>query len=630
MKRAISFIMTLVLLLTLFCGCSNITSNKKTLFIYMCGSNLETKQGLAGKNIDEILSANIGNNMDIVIETGGAQIWRSHDIDNSAIQRYEIKGGKLNLLETIENDNMGEAETLTDFLTWGQEHYSTKDSMLVLWDHGAGATKGVCYDENYSYDSLTLKELKEALENANLQNKFQIIGFDACLMASIETAYYVYDYARYMVASEEIEPAGGWDYKTLCEAFSESRDYVSIGKAICDAYMQKCKDKGKLFATLSLFDLSQTPLLMNQCSAAIEYIEKYTGNADYFSEVRNAMNTCEKFGGDNSFQGSSNMLDFVDFVNSVTGEEYKDLIDASDFVLYSVNSGQRTNSGISFYYPMVYNEQEVNDYLELKVNDNFNSFLSRHYTNVPATTITFSDKGSIASNGAFTVKLNPDCADYFSQINFILMSRDENGVQHILCTDNDMNKDWENMTFRSNFRGISLALDGHRLFYTSVANNPNYASFIAPVKVNGEKTNLRFVFVWDDSAFNGGYYQLAGLWNGYDENGLPDNDIIPLKKGDKLQVVTDTVLENGTPKENYGEEFTIGEDGGTISEIPLDGKEYQYVFVATDILGNTFTSDMATFEMTVSYDELLNNPLPDETFAAKVTNIEPYENNTVN
>ena len=204
------------------------------------------------------------------------------------------------------------------------------------------------------------------------------------------------------------------------------------------------------------------------------------------------------------------------------------------------------------------------------------------------------------------------------------MTEDESGAQHILYTDNDITKDWENMTFKSNFRGISLALDGHRLFYTSVANNPNYASFIAPVKVNGENTNLRFVFVWDDSTFNGGYYQLAGLWNGYDENGLPDNDITPLKSGDKIQVVTDTVLENGTPKENYSEEFTIGNDGGVISETPLDGKEYQYVFVATDILGNTYTSDMATFEMTVSYDELLNNPLPDETFAARVTNIEPY------
>ena len=625
MKRAISFIMTLVLLLTLFCGCSNITSNKKTLFIYMCGSNLETKQGLAGKNIDEILSANIGNNMDIVIETGGTQTWRSHDIDNSAIQRYEVKGGKFELIETIENANMGETETLTDFLTWGQEHYSTKDSMLVLWDHGAGATKGVCYDENYSFDSLTLKELKTALEDAKLKNRFDMIGFDACLMASIETAYYVYNYADYMLASEEIEPSGGWDYKALCEVFSKSKDYVEIGKTVCDAYIQKCKDRKKLYATLSLYDLSQTPQLMNQCSAAIEYIENYARKADYFSEVMEAMKTCEKFGGDNSFQGTANMLDFTDFVDKVTGEEYKELIDLSGFVLYSVNSGQRKNGGVSFYYPAIYNEQEVQDYIDLGVNENFNKFLMRHYSNVPENTIEYLDKGSITDDGAFTVTLTPESADYFSHIDFILMNTDENGKRHILCTYNDIRKDWENLNFASNFRGVSLALDGHRLFCSAVSSNSEYISFIAPVKVNGEKTNLRFVFIWDKTVFNNGYFQLAGTWNGYDENGLPDNDITPLKAGDRVQVITDTMLENGISKENYSKEFIIGDDGGTISEIPLDGREYQYAFVVTDIFGNTFTSDMATFEMTVSYDELLNNPLPDGTYAAKVTNIAPYQ-----
>jgi hypothetical protein len=34
---------------------------------------------------------------------------------------------------------------------------------------------------------------------------------------------------------------------------------------------------------------------------------------------------------------------------------------------------------------------------------------------------------------------------------------------------------------------------------------------------------------------------------------------------------------------------------------------------------------MATLEMIYSYSELLEHPLPDETFAAKVTKIEPYK-----
>ena len=86
-------------------------------------------------------------------------------------------------------------------------------------------------------------------------------------------------------------------------------------------------------------------------------------------------------------------------------------------------------------------------------------------------------------------------------------------------------------------------------------------------------------------------------------------------KGDKVQVVTNVVTEDGTEQETFGEEFVIEKDGGEITEL----------FAATDIFGNTFYSDMATFEMIMSYDELLKNPLPDGKCAAKVTKLEPYD-----
>lgn len=94
MKKIISTLLICIMLITVFGGCGKTSGGKKTIFIYMCGSNLETKQGLAGKNIDEILTANFGNNINIVIQTGGAKTWRSHDIDSNAIQRYEVKDGK--------------------------------------------------------------------------------------------------------------------------------------------------------------------------------------------------------------------------------------------------------------------------------------------------------------------------------------------------------------------------------------------------------------------------------------------------------------------------------------------------------------------------------------------------------
>ena len=271
MRRALSVFLIALLPLAIFCGCVNIKKNSKTLFIYMCGSNLETKQGLAGKNIDELLTASVGDDVNIVIETGGAATWRSHNIDNNALQRYEVKDGSLNLIESLPNGNMGESETLGDFLKWGSENYPAERDMLVLWDHGGGSAKGVCFDENYSFDSLSLAELKEALDNAQLKSKLDFITFDACLMATIEVVSVMSDYSDYMIASEEIIPAGGMDYKAMCEAFASDKSNEEIGKKICDSFMDKCKSTGKdTYSTLSLINLSNADELVkqfNECSA---------------------------------------------------------------------------------------------------------------------------------------------------------------------------------------------------------------------------------------------------------------------------------------------------------------------------------------------------------------------------
>ena len=631
LKRIIAICLLAAVLLSVLSACGEGNSGTvegKTLFIYMCGSNLESKQGLASKNIDELLSADIGD-MNIVIQTGGAKVWRHHDVSTEAAQRYEIKNGELKLIETLEQKNMGEAETLTDFLIWGQDQYPTNHNMLVLWDHGGGAAKGVCFDENYGFDGLTLSELHSALEDAKFLKKFDIIGFDACLMATVETADAVQEFADYMIASEEIEPSGGWDYKSVAEAFSSGTDTLETGKSICDSFLAKYKTAGKdIFAALSLFDLSKTDALIEKFNDFIGVLTKNINDNNFSSFITDSLNRTEKMGGDRTAEGGSNMIDMISFVTRVA-VKIEDDVDyvwpaVYDLVPYSVTGQERFTCGMSFYYPERYDKNEIENYTALGVCEAYNSYLNEYYLNVPETTIEYADSGSISENGAFTASLTPESGKYLSAIDFLLMEIDGEGKRNILCSDNDITKDWENLVFKSNFRGISLALDGHRLYFNTTSSTDVMIKFSAPVKVNGKRTNLIFLFIWDESYFNDGYYEVFGTWDGYDENGLPSNDYNELKKGDKVQVVTGVVTENGEEEEFFGEEFVIEKDGGEITELPLDGKTYQYVFVATDIFGSTFTSDMATFEMTKSYDELLANPLPDGEYAAKVTKIEPY------
>ena len=178
-----------------------------SLFIYLCGSDLETKQSIATIAIKELLTAEVPDDMNIIIQTGGAKKWRNFDISPEVSQRYEVKNGELKLIESLsENKNMGDAATLADFASWCDTNYRSERNMMILWDHGAGSARGVCFDEIYSYDPLTLTELNEAFSKADLKSKYDILGFDACLMATFETAISVKDYADYMIASQDIEP----------------------------------------------------------------------------------------------------------------------------------------------------------------------------------------------------------------------------------------------------------------------------------------------------------------------------------------------------------------------------------------------------------------------------------------
>lgn len=605
--------------------------NGSTLMIYMCGSNLESQQGLAGKNIDELLSAEVGDDFNIVIQTGGAKTWKDHDISNSKAQRYLIKNGELQLIDTFENKNMGDAATLADFLAWGQENYFAQKNMLLLWDHGGGAVKGVCFDENYGFDSLTLTELKTAFENAELNTKFDMIGFDACLMASVETSAVLSEYSDYMIASEEIEPADGWNYKVLAESFSTKDDLIQTGRDICDSFIKKCEKKGKAdISTLSLIDLTKIDPILERFDNLGKDLSDFVGKDNSFSKAIAAAKRCEKFGYESVFSGSSNMIDFLDFGKWTVISDFEAYMEimtiVEDAVVYKVNGESRDNGGLSFFYPIDYDADEISDYISLGISSAYNDFLSTYYLDVPEQTITFSDKGSVADNGAFKVTLSPESSKYLSTVTYDLIEKDKDGTERILFSDMNMKNDWTDMTFSSDFKGTRLLYNGQPFYYTPLVIEQDRIEYTIPAFFEGKTGNMRY-YLFPNKDADERYYAIHD-WSSSDGEILSDQ-FYSLEEGDVIQVAESLTKNKDGYTVNYGDDYTIkGYDDqayyNEITEIPLSGSTYYYVFVATDIFGNKFYSDIATLEMTKSYDELSGGPLPDGEFAAKVTNIEPY------
>jgi hypothetical protein len=158
---------------------------------------------------------------------------------------------------------MSEPQNLTDFIVWTKENYPADRYMLVLWDHGGGFVNGYGSDDlNRRSDASTMQafEIIKAIRKSD--TKFDVIGFDACLMQNIEYANALEPYADYYLASEETEPGTGWYYTAGFGKLAED-PAISIeefGKSMVSSYdqVQRALNEGEPDpkCTLSLVDVT--------------------------------------------------------------------------------------------------------------------------------------------------------------------------------------------------------------------------------------------------------------------------------------------------------------------------------------------------------------------------------------
>ena len=59
-----------------------------SIYWYLCGSDLESQNGCATADLSEMLEVQLPENVNVVIETGGANAWQNEEIDPSKLQRW--------------------------------------------------------------------------------------------------------------------------------------------------------------------------------------------------------------------------------------------------------------------------------------------------------------------------------------------------------------------------------------------------------------------------------------------------------------------------------------------------------------------------------------------------------------
>ena len=324
-----------------------------TLMVYISGSDLESNGGAATTDIAEMLRSGMDTDaVNVLVMSGGAKKWWG-GFPNDRVCIYRVAGARPELLAELGKQNMGKPEMLERFLQYGYENYPAEQYALILWDHGGGPLGGVCYDDLYLGDSLSMQELAAALEASPFgpDRPLEWIGFDACMMASVETAYYVAPYAKYMIASEETEPGTGWNYRFLKE-LGRGQDGAETGRLIVDSYFEGTTGHGRDTLTLSCVDLTKIGAVEAAMDGLFGQLDAII-SPESFSMLSNGRRDAKNYG--RATTGSD--YDLVDLYHlgqqyaAVAPAEAAALMAAVDGAVVYQRSAQEDSHGLSVYYP---------------------------------------------------------------------------------------------------------------------------------------------------------------------------------------------------------------------------------------------------------------------------------------
>ena len=323
-----------------------------SVLVYMIGSDLETINAAASADLEAMRAGTEDGDLEVRVLAGGAAEWRNETCADGLAAELLISGGEIRRAGDPESRDMGSAETLSAFLKEAAEKAPADRTLLFFWDHGGGVY-GFGKDDLHGGSSLSLPELKKALSGSG--TRFDFIGFDACLMQSVEAAAALSDCGRYMLASEENEAAGGWDYTAVFRALSEDPDLSGeeIGRMFIEGYDAYCAQfRLDYVTTLSLVDLKKVPELLSALGVfygrADQYIRSEPDVFPAFSRARSA-----------AYEPDGGLRDEVDLADLLTKFDIPNAMEDRDAVLRALRetvvltNRSRTDgvNGLAAYFP---------------------------------------------------------------------------------------------------------------------------------------------------------------------------------------------------------------------------------------------------------------------------------------
>ncbi len=282
------------------------------------------------------------------------------DRNNAATQYVQVGDGQLNDVtpDGVRGANIdsGNPQSFVDFMGFVSQYYPAQRYAVVVWNHGGGWLAIETDDRSGNY--WDMGELRSALQGG-LQHlgvpQYDVLIFDACLMAQYEVALQIDDLVNVQVASAENVPGTGVPYDMFLPALLQNPALSpdAFGAAVVDGYTN-------FYNQYTLYTLSAVKL--EQPFVALQ------AHINAFAEALLAVGPAQA-GAIQTARDAALVYDFQDFVDlgdfaqqvqahvsdsrvQTTARAVRDALSAGDFVLHETHGPQSAaSSGLSIYLP---------------------------------------------------------------------------------------------------------------------------------------------------------------------------------------------------------------------------------------------------------------------------------------
>ena len=408
----------------------------RTIMIYMEGSNLEYDMGISTVDMESIDPSLVDlEKTNILVYTGGTKEWKNDYVSNKENAIFKLTENGYEKLETYEMLNMGDPDTLSDFINYSYDNYKAGHYNLIIYDHG-GAIEGAVYDD-FTGDNLSLEDFKKAMEDSpfNEDNKLDAVLFRTCLNGTLEVASIFEPYSEYIIFSEEISYGGNnTNVLSFINNVNVSDEGDAFGVKFVDQYkiqMETLDFFGTMGVTYSVVDLSKVSKIYTELDKFIEGLD-VKKNYNDISRVRSLMYQFAS-----SSNGKYDTVDLYSLVDSLSKyssnspDGVKEAI--KDAVIYNHTNIDSSN-GISIFFPYNgrgFRQQFLNVYnKDLSFSNNYKSFINDFYkaqNSAQSFAYDFSknETKSVNNGKEVSIKLTEDQYKNYSSAVYAVFERDK-------------------------------------------------------------------------------------------------------------------------------------------------------------------------------------------------------------